>query len=158
MLTVFLTSPVAGVLFMATAPQVIPSWFRSHSASGQAAWGQATWHGIIHCDHPAKPSSSQSDLRPSGIAPEGSTTHLGLSKARRDRGLHHDRYNHVVSFSFDSPPPTNDESKEPPAPVTDIIRWLRRKHSRRGQLPTAPTHYRRNRNGDNSSGPAARSP
>ena len=94
---------------MATAPQVIPSWFRSHSASGQAAWGQATWHGIIHFDHPAKPSSYQSDPRPPGIAPEGSTTRLGLSKVRRDRDGCHDRCNHVVSFPFDSPSVTNAE-------------------------------------------------
>ena len=55
------------------------------AASIQAS--RTAWHSTVLCDHPAKPSSSQSRPRPSGIAPEGSTEHHGLSKVRRDRGL-----------------------------------------------------------------------
>ena len=115
LLTVFSTSSVAGVLFMATAPQAIPSWIRSPSASGQVAGGSATSHGIIFCDHPAQPSSSQSERRPSAITADESTAYNGLSKARRDRGSHHDRYNHPVRFSRVSLSATNDASKVPPA-------------------------------------------
>ena len=53
----------------------------------------------VFCDHPARPSSSQSHRRPSGITPDGSMRHLGLSQARRDRDQGHDRCNHYSVVS-----------------------------------------------------------
>ena len=72
------------------------------ASAGRTASAQASltaWHGTVLCDHPARPGSSQSHRRPSGITPERSMSHLGLSKARRDRDQGHDRCNHhsVVS-------------------------------------------------------------
>ena len=71
------------------------------TASARAVSIQSARHGNVLCDHPAKPSSSQSDPRRSGIAPERSMTDHGLSKARRDRDGRHDRCNplRVVSSS-----------------------------------------------------------
>jgi hypothetical protein len=96
---VFSASPVAVVLVLATAPQHIPSCI--HWPYGQRpdspVW--TVWHGTVLCDHPARPSSSQSHRRPPGITPDGSIRHLGLSQARRDRDRGHDRCNHYSVVS-----------------------------------------------------------
>ena len=68
------------------------------TASAQTVRFPTVWHGTVLCDHPARPSSSQSHRRPSGITPGGSMRHLGLSKARRDRDRRHDRCNHLLSY------------------------------------------------------------
>jgi len=98
-LMVFSASPVAVVLVLATAPQHIPSCI--HWPYGQRpdspVW--TVWHGTVLCDHPARPSSSQSHRRPPGITPDGSIRHLGLSQARRDRDRGHDRCNHYSVVS-----------------------------------------------------------
>lgn len=146
---------------MATAPQAIPSWIRSSAVSGRVAWEQVTLHGIILCDHPAQPGSSQSEQRSSGIAPDESTAYHGLSKARRDRGSRHDRYNHPVHFSgLDCPyqAPTNDPSKGPPIPATGTIRRPPPRHSGLERTTTVLRRYPASRSENRGNGPAASSP
>ena len=94
------------------------------TASAQAVRSRMAWHGTVLCDHPARPSSSQSHQRPSGITPDGSIPHLGLSKARRDRDRGHGRCNHYFVVSPLSAPTSLSARAAPVSAVRTTLRPL----------------------------------